>query len=117
MATTARTITATPLAMPKLKRNHMPQRPAYTTQTGDKPRTWQETVAFGLPALEDDPHCFVCGRHTDHFAEHDALVDSGLAEYGQDGSVYRTAKWEDSLAAEIAEREYQEYCKRLGLKP
>lgn len=37
---------------------------------------------------EADPHCFVCGRHTDHFAEHDDLVEAGKARYGSDGSVY-----------------------------
>ncbi len=41
--------------------------------------------------FEPEPHCFVCGRHTDHFAEHDDLVyDYKVAEYGKDGSVYIT---------------------------
>jgi hypothetical protein len=33
---------------------------------------------------EDDvfePYCYVCRRCTDHVAEHDDLVDVGLAEY------------------------------------
>jgi hypothetical protein len=38
--------------------------------------------------VEDDPFCFVCGRCTDHFAEHDDLVEQGLAEY-RNGNVYR----------------------------
>lgn len=37
---------------------------------------------------EPDPHCFVCQRHTDHFAEHDDMVEAGTARYGSDGSVY-----------------------------
>jgi hypothetical protein len=40
----------------------------------------------------DDAHCFVCSRHTDHFAEHDDLVEQGFAQYEQDGSVTWTEK-------------------------
>lgn len=38
----------------------------------------------------NEAHCFVCGRHTDHFGEHDDLVyDYKVAEYDADsGSVY-----------------------------
>lgn len=31
--------------------------------------------------IEPEPFCFVCGRATDHFAEHDDLVEAGLATY------------------------------------
>lgn len=37
-----------------------------------------------------EPFCFVCGRATDHFAEHDDLVDQGLASYDRDGYVHVT---------------------------
>lgn len=51
--------------------------------------------------------CFVCSRVTDHFAEHDALVAAGLATYGEHGSVYRTELWDATVAAAVAEAEYQ----------
>jgi hypothetical protein len=60
---------------------------AYRSQTGVQRPVRPEPVAPVL-AVEDDPHCFVCGRHTDHFAEHDDLVEQGKARYGEDGSVY-----------------------------
>lgn len=68
-------------------------------------------VRYPAPApvaytVEDDPHCFVCHRHTDHFAEHDGLVEAGLATYAEDGSVHRTEKWDDDLATQIFEAEY-----------
>lgn len=37
---------------------------------------------------EADPHCFVCGRHTDHWGEHDDMVEAGTARYEDDGSVF-----------------------------
>lgn len=52
-------------------------------------------------------HCFVCGRHTDHFAEHDAIVEAGLATYGDDGSVRLTDKWDEELASRLAQEEYR----------
>ena len=55
----------------------------HTTTTGDAPAD--------AGGWDDEPHCFVCGRHTDHFAEHDDLVEQGLAEYRDDGSVVWTA--------------------------
>lgn len=58
--------------------------------------------------LHAEAHCFVCNRHTDHFAEHDGLVEAGLAEY-RNGSVYRTAEWDDGKAKAVAEAEYQRY--------
>jgi hypothetical protein len=59
---------------------------AYSTKTGDAPRP--APVEPTPVVIVDDPHCFVCGRHTDHWGEHDDLVDAGLATYGPDGSVY-----------------------------
>jgi len=62
---------------------------AYSTSTGDALR-----LAFDLPTQGDivedehEPHCFVCGRHTDHFAEHDDMVAAGQARYGEDGTTY-----------------------------
>lgn len=37
-----------------------------------------------------DPFCYVCGRSTDHFAEHCDLVEMGYAYYTEDGSVMWT---------------------------
>lgn len=77
---------------------------------------WFHTANGGLfdgPRLEsravalEDPHCFVCGRHTDHVGEHDGLVHAGLASYADDGNVLRTSNWDDATASEISEREYQ----------
>lgn len=64
---------------------HDVRRLAFTSETGvirpQRPEPEPEPV-------EDDPFCFVCGRCTDHFAEHDDLVEQGLAEY-RNGNVYR----------------------------
>lgn len=38
-------------------------------------------VVHGHPGDEPLPYCFVCGRVTDHVAEHDDLVDRGLCVY------------------------------------
>lgn len=62
-----------------------------------------------------DEYCFVCNRVTDHWGEHDALVDAGLAQYSDDGTVYRTEKWDDALAKEITEAEWEAYKKEFGL--
>lgn len=59
---------------------------AYTSETG---AVRPEPV---VAVVEDEAHCFVCGRHTDHFAEHDDMVEKGFATYGEDGSVYWTEK-------------------------
>jgi len=32
-------------------------------------------------AFDDEPFCFICNRATDHFAEHDDLVEQGKAMY------------------------------------
>lgn len=66
---------------------------------------------------EWDSHCFVCNRTTDHFAEHDALVDAGLALYGDNGSVYRTDAWDPAKAAEISQAEYEAFCAEVGCTP
>ncbi|WP_460867116.1 hypothetical protein [Nocardioides pakistanensis] len=91
----------------------------YSTSTGQSPRgALVEESPSEFDAFVDvdpDPHCFVCRRHTDHFAEHDALVEAGLAQYTSDGSVHRTEKWDDDLARQVAEAEYREYAARLGL--
>jgi hypothetical protein len=47
--------------------------------------------------------CFVCRRCTDHFAEHDDLVEAGLAVYDEDsGDVCWSAK-----AAAMSESELE----------
>lgn len=64
----------------------------YSTSTGsapvdlrpDAPVQEEDTMTW-----EPEPFCFVCSRCTDHFAEHDDLVEAGLAHYGEDGTVYR----------------------------
>lgn len=63
---------------------------AYSTSTdGVVVDNMPEEVVPVLAWVEEpDPHCFVCQRHTDHFAEHDDMVEAGTARYGEDGSVY-----------------------------
>lgn len=48
----------------------------------------KEVVPMLALVEEPDPHCFVCQRHTDHWGEHDDMVEAGTARYGSDGSVY-----------------------------
>lgn len=103
-----------PLMMPTRKVDHAaaPVRPVYTTATGQTPRgEYAEERPFEFPTLVDfdeyDPHCFVCGRHTDHAGEHDALVDAGMAYYTGDNSVHKTAQYDEERAAQIVEAEYQ----------
>lgn len=36
---------------------------------------------------DHEPHCYECGRHTEHFAEHDSLVALGLVSYRTNGDV------------------------------
>jgi hypothetical protein len=83
----------------------------YSTSTGAAPSgalVEESPATFGVPVDVDvDPHCFVCRRHTDHFGEHDALVEAGLAYYTGDGSVHRTDAWDADLARAIADAEYQ----------
>jgi hypothetical protein len=104
-----------PLMMPTRKVDHAaaPVRPVYTTATGQTPRgEYVEENPFEFPSVgfdfdEYDPHCFVCGRHTDHFGEHEALVEAGLAYYTGDGSVHKTEKYDADLAAKIQNEEYE----------
>lgn len=94
----------------------------YSTTTGldpmvDVDATDDVDVAYDFNTIPE-PHCFVCGRHTDHYGEHDALVAAGLAEYDlADGSVNRTAAWDDKLAAAISRAEYEALCADLDLDP
>lgn len=67
-----------------LARAERAAKPVYTSETG----VVRPVRVEAAPIVEDDPHCFVCGRHTDHFAEHDDMVEAGTATYGEDGSVY-----------------------------
>lgn len=67
----------------------------------DGPEPWD--LCF-VPAESDveedftpDPFCYVCGRCTDHFAEHCDLVELGYCFYAEDGSVMWTEagrKWD-----------------------
>lgn len=65
---------------------------AFTSETGVIRPERKEVAPVGMD--EHEPHCFVCGRHTDHFAEHDDMVEAGTARYPQDaegnytGDVY-----------------------------
>jgi hypothetical protein len=65
------------------------RRLAFTSETGvERPvrvEVWDNVE-------EDDPHCFICSRHTDHFAEHDDMVEAGYAQYESDGTVTWTEK-------------------------
>jgi hypothetical protein len=70
---------------------------AFTSQTGVvRPVRPERVVPVGDV---DDAHCFICGRHTDHFAEHDDMVEAGYAQYEDDGSVTWTEKgWNEYRA-------------------
>lgn len=50
------------------------------------------TIVESTP--DPEPVCFVCGRITDHFAEHDDLVEQGRAIYGPDGSVHWAERYQ-----------------------
>lgn len=69
----------------------------YTSTTGDSDAeliaSLRRAEALGLVEFitsAHEPHCYVCRRHTDHFAEHDSLVGLGLAEYSDNGDVLVT---------------------------
>lgn len=63
------------------------RRLAYTSTTGDAPRS-APVDPSPVGGYDDEAHCFVCGRHTDHWGEHDDLVEAGKARYEDNGSVY-----------------------------
>lgn len=105
---------ASPLMMPRRKTDLAPAIVAYTTTTGDAPRDARATS--NLPVYDDyTPYCFVCRRVTDHAGEHESLVEAGLAEYGDGGTVRRTAAWDDDKAAAISQAEYVAYCAAVGI--
>lgn len=96
-----------PLMMPARRNDH--------SEGVVTPREYVGTVAAPTWRDEEEAHCFVCGRHTDHVAEHDGLVEAGLAAY-EGSAVVRTTLWDDAKAARISEAEYQRYLKDLGLE-
>ena len=63
-----------------------------------EPLTFEDIDTYDLA----EPHCFVCGRHTDHFGEHDDLVEAGVAAY-HGGDVHWTvdgeARYMDAFTA------------------
>lgn len=67
---------------------------AYSTSTNgvivdNMPVPVQDTSAQdAYMGFLSEPHCFVCGRHTDHFGEHDDMVEAGTARYDDEGNVY-----------------------------
>lgn len=64
---------------------------AFTSETGVT-RPQREA----RPLDDHEEHCFVCGRHTDHWGEHDDMVEQGFATYGDNGDVYWTQLgWEE----------------------
>lgn len=64
-------------------------RPVWSSSTGDAPRKPVEAPVSTYAYMEDvEAHCFVCGRHTDHYAEHDDMVDAGTARYDEYGNTY-----------------------------
>lgn len=70
----------------------------YSTQTGLVPEPLPEDgePQYGYDdGYEEQAFCFVCSRPTDHFAEHDDLVESGEALYDNEtGTVYsRRQAW------------------------
>lgn len=74
---------------------------AYTVSTGEAPRLLIENdlhdpeigPLFDDPNDGHEPFCFVCGRCTDHFGEHDDQVEAGEAFYASDGTVYAADMW------------------------
>lgn len=102
----------TPLNMPRRRPAAVPMAEVvYTTTTGDRPRD------LPCPTHREDlygPFCFVCGRPTDHVAEHPGLVEAGLAAYEADGSVVKTAAWNDDEAARISAAEFERYLAELA---
>jgi hypothetical protein len=74
-------MTPSPLLMPqrKVTAEQLPVRLAWTTSTGDAPLAPVKETPYN-PWDEVD-FCFVCGRCTDHFGEHDDLVELGMVEY------------------------------------
>lgn len=62
-----------------------------------------------------DAYCFICSRCTDHWGEHDDLVEAGLAEYHEDGTVTKTAAWDAQKAREITEATWKAYAASAGL--
>lgn len=62
-----------------------------------------------------DAYCFICSRPTDHRGEHDDLVEAGLAEYHEDGSVTKTAAWDENKAWEIAVATWKAYAAEQGI--
>lgn len=60
---------------------------AFTTSTDGHRFVAAPFADIVTPESDREPYCFVCGRCTDHFAEHDSLVALGLAHYsiGHDG--------------------------------
>jgi hypothetical protein len=71
-----------------------------------------------VPTWEPEPHCYACGRHTDHTGEHDTLVALGAVVY-RAGEVRLTefgrwAKSEPGLWAMFYDIEYREYRKAMG---
>lgn len=68
-----------------------------------------------LPEPDEDPFCFVCGRCTDHWGEHDDLVEAGMAEYKRDGSVVKTEKWSAAAAKQITDATWARVSADLGL--
>jgi hypothetical protein len=73
-----------------LARAERAAKPFFTSETGVV-RVTPQNIEPNVWDV-DDAHCFVCSRHTDHFAEHDDLVEQGFAQYEQDGSVTWTEK-------------------------
>lgn len=51
---------------------------------------------------DDTPMCLVCGRVTDHVAEHDDLVAAGVVEYRDGGIVAWTPGGHDRYDAAFA---------------
>lgn len=47
------------------------------------------TIDYSATTYDD--FCAVCGRHTDHFAEHDDLVDLGWASYETTTTYFTTS--------------------------
>lgn len=60
---------------------------AFRSETGVV-RPVRPEIAPTMAEMEEDPFCFVCGRNTDHWGEHDDMVGAGTARYEDNGNVY-----------------------------
>lgn len=65
--------------------------------------------------MENFTFCFICNRATEHVAEHDDLVDAGLAVYTQDGCVHPTERYTEEAAQMVANLGTEAYYQSMNV--